>query len=225
MSGPFTPDEWAYNPDRAGASRTTRRREGSARTAGWLDTNNDGVLDKGGKPFKFDLLHHRRQRHGAQFGADLPGGAEEGGHPGRHRAARSGATVQAHPRRQLPGRLPGLELDPDPDVFAVFHSSQTPPKGQNFVYYNNPVADQLILQGRTELDLAKRKAALQQLHAVLAADQPYTWTIQVSAKWVISRRLHGVKESRGYGLFLWYPGELDWWIPREERIHDRPAGK
>ena len=111
------------------------------------------------------------------------------------------------------------------DLYGAFHSSQMPPKGQNFIYYNNPVADQLIMQGRTEFDFAKRKALLQQLEAVLADDQPYTWTIQVSEKWVINRRLHGVKDSRGFGLFTWYPGEFDWWIPRDERSHDRPAGK
>jgi hypothetical protein len=26
-----------------------------------------------------------------------------------------------------------------------------------------------------------------------------------------------VKESKGWGLFLWYPGELDWWIPKAQQ--------
>jgi peptide/nickel transport system substrate-binding protein len=119
----------------------------------------------------------------------------------------------------------GWQLDAEPDLYAALHSSQFPPKGQNFVYYSNPEADKLIEQGRTELDFNKRKATLQQLHAVLAEDQPYTWTIQVSEKWAISRHLHGVKESRGFGLFSWYPGPFDWWIPRDERMHDQGARK
>ena len=33
-----------------------------------------------------------------------------------------------------------------------------------------------------------------------------------------------MKESKGWGLYLWYPGELDWWIPaRTRRTHDASA--
>jgi len=112
------------------------------------------------------------------------------------------------------------DLDPDPDPFPQFHSSQIPPVGQNFVYYVNPVADKLIEQARRELDYNKRVKMYQQLHEMLAADQPYTWVIQVSVKWAVNKRIKNVKESHGWGLFTWYPGEMDWWIPRDQRTHD-----
>lgn len=225
MSGPFTPDEYPYNPavpvltyDPLGAKELFNN-------AGWFDTNNDGVLDKGGKPFKFDLYVFAGSPVGAQVGQIFQQELKKAGVQMN--------IVQLDPAQLLKQVLGGQyeavymgwQLDAEPDLYQVFHSTQTPPKGQNFVYYNNPVADQLILQGRGELNFAKRKAILQQLHAVLTADQPYTWTIQVSEKWVLSRRLHGVKVSPGYGLFTWYPGEFDWWIPRDERIHDRSPGK
>jgi ABC-type transport system substrate-binding protein len=85
------------------------------------------------------------------------------------------------------------------------------------VFYSNPAADALMDQGRRELDHTKRIAIYRQLHALLAADQPYTWTIQVSLKWALSKRLRNVKESKGWGLYLWYPGELDWWIPTAQQ--------
>jgi len=37
--------------------------------------------------------------------------------------------------------------------------------------------------------------------------------VQVSTKWAINKRIHGVKESSGWGIYLWAPGEMDWWIP------------
>src|SRR5690606_24420548 len=91
------------------------------------------------------------------------------------------------------------ELDPDPDPHSLFHSSQIPPRGQNIVYYSNPVADQLMDQARRELDQSKRKDLYWKLHEVLAEDQPYTWVCQVSVKWGVNRRVHGVVPSRGYG--------------------------
>ncbi|HEY2091038.1 MAG TPA: ABC transporter substrate-binding protein [Thermoanaerobaculia bacterium] len=225
MSGPFTPDEYAYNPAVPVLPYNPLAARELLNNAGWFDTNNDGLLDKGGKPFKFDMYVFAGSVSGSQFGQVF-----------QQELKKVGVDVNVIPldpaqllKHVLAGDYQavymGWSLDPEPDLYGAFHSSQIPPKGQNFVYYNNPVADQLITQARTELDFDKRKALLQQLHAVLTADQPYTWTIQVSEKWTISRHLHGVKESRGYGLFLWYPGEFDWWIPRDERVHDRSAGK
>src|SRR5207245_21414 len=80
-------------------------------------------------------------------------------------------------------------------------------------FYSNPEADRLMEEGRRELDQSKRKAIYQQLHALLADDQPYAWTLQVSSKWAVNKRLRDVKESKGWGLFNWVPGELGWWIP------------
>jgi peptide/nickel transport system substrate-binding protein len=225
MSGPFTPDEYAYNPAVPVLAYDPMGAKALLNNSGWFDTNNDGVLDKNGKPFKFDLYVFAGSAVGAQFGQIFQQELKKNGIEIN--------VVQLDPaqllKRVLSGDFQavymGWQLDAEPDLYAAFHSSQIPPKGQNFIYYNNPAADQLIMQGRTQLDFAKRKATLQQLHAVLSDDQPYTWTIQVSEKWVINRRLHNVKDSRGYGLFTWYPGEFDWWIPRDERVHDRPAGK
>jgi len=112
------------------------------------------------------------------------------------------------------------DLDPDPDPFALFHSSQIPPHGQNFVFYSNPEADRLIEEGRHELDQSKRITIYRKFHTLLADDQPYTWTVQVSSKWAVNRRLRNVKESRGWGLFDWYPSAYDWWIPNNQRTHD-----
>ena len=46
------------------------------------------------------------------------------------------------------------DLDPDPDPFAIFHSSQAPPHGQNLVFYSNPQADKLIDLARREMVIA-----------------------------------------------------------------------
>ena len=67
---------------------------------------------------------------------------------------------------------------------------------------------------------SRRAAIYRKLHVVLADDQPYTWTVQVSSKWAVNKGLRNVKESRGWGLFRWVPGENDWWIPGNQRTHD-----
>jgi peptide/nickel transport system substrate-binding protein len=115
------------------------------------------------------------------------------------------------------GTFLAWDLDLDPDLFSLFHSSQIPQAGQNFAFYSNKEVDRLIDAGRLEMDDTKRKEIYHQLHAILAEEQPYMWTFQVSTKWGLRHRVRNVEESDGLGLFLWYPSSLQWWLG-EQRL-------
>jgi peptide/nickel transport system substrate-binding protein len=215
MSGPFTPAEYAFNPhvptipyDPAAASRLFG-------AAGWLDRDADGVLEKDGKPFALAMLIPPGAAT-AQFAQITQAEMKRVGVRIEIRTIDGAAQVEQIRRGNFDSAYLGWELDADPDLHALFHSSQFPPRGQNFVFYSSAEADVLIDQARQELQPAKRKRLFWLLHAALADDQPYTWTVQVSAKWAISKRVKGVATSEAYGLFNWYPGEFDWWIAPED---------
>jgi peptide/nickel transport system substrate-binding protein len=214
MNGPFTPDEWAYNPDVPVIQYNPLEAQRILNSLGWVDSDHDGVLDKDGKPFKFDLL--------ITAGNSVSGPTAQ---LFQSELKKIGVQVNivsldfsAFMQRVLAGNFEaaqlGFDLDPDPDPFQIFHSSQFAPQGQNFVFYSSPEADKLMDAERTQLDLKKRVPIFRRLHEVLANDQPYTWTLQVSSKWAVNKRLRNVTESKGWGLNLWYPGELGWWIPK-----------
>lgn len=218
--GHFTPDMWAYNPevqpipyDPAGALKELN-------SLGWLDTNGDGILDKGGKPLRIEMIFVGGSGTSALFAqlyqSDLK---------------KIGVDLVVTPldgttaiKRMLSGNYQAgflsWDLDPDPDPFQILHSSQFPPTGQNFVFYKSAEADKLMELGRATFDQKKRIEIYHRLQQVLADDQPYAWTVQVSTKWAVTRRIHGVKESSGWGLYNWYPGELDWWIPARYRRNE-----
>ena len=62
----------------------------------------------------------------------------------------------------------------DPDFYyVIFYSKNIPPDGQNRGYYNNPKVDQLILQGRSTFDRAKRKPAYAEIQKIVQEDLPY----------------------------------------------------
>jgi len=223
MNGPFTPDQWAYNPDVPVIEYNPQQAQRILNSLGWLDTNHDGILDKGGKPFKIEMLISGGANPSNPFSQLFQSELRKIG----VQLVITPLDPSAFIQRALAGNYQcaylSWDLDPDPDPFPLFHSSQIPPHGQNFVFYSNPEADRLMEEGRRELDQSKRTTIYHQLHALLADDQPYTWTVQVSSKWAINKRVHNVKESRGWGLFKWYPGELDWWIPSNQRTHDAAA--
>jgi len=220
MTGPFTPDQWAYNPEVPAIEYNPQQALHILNSMGWLDTNHDGVLDKDGKPLRLQMIVFSGSLASTQFGPLF-----------QAELKKIGVQLDIVPlepstfiNRVLSGDYQcaymNWKLDPDPDPFNLFHSSQFPPRGQNFVFYSNPQADQLIEAGRREFDQSKRQKIYRQLHALLADDQPYTWTVEVSSKWAVSKRLHDVKISRGWGLFGWVPGEFGWWVPRDQRTHD-----
>ncbi len=215
MNGHFMPEDWAYNP----AVPVIRHDPAAAKAllaeVGWRDTNGDGVLDRNGKPFKFALIIMTGNPVTKQLGQMVQSELKAIGVDVELQLLDGATAIGQLQRGNYEALYSGWDLDPDPDPYALFHSSQTPPRGQNFVYYSNPEADRLIVAARRELDQSKRKDLYHQLHAVLSEDQPYTWMIQSSAKWALSSRVRNAEISRGFGFFLWDPGELGWWLAED----------
>ena len=220
MNGPFTPDEWAYNPDVPVVQYNPQDAQRMLASVGWLDTDHDGVLDKGGKPFKFDMLINSGSATALPFAVPLQQELKKLGVQMNIVTVDPAAFLQRFLAGNFDATYLAWDLDPDPDPFPLFHSSQFPPTGQNTVFYSNPEVDRLIMAERTQIDINKRIPIFRQLHAILAEDQPYTWTLQVSTKWAVNKRIRGIGDSKGWGPNLWYPGEFAWWIPKRLRTHE-----
>ena len=83
----------------------------------------------------------------------------------------------------------GWSMGIDPDLYQIWHSSQTGPHQLNFVGYRNPEADDLIVRIRQEYDFRRQVELCHRLHAIIARDQPYTFLYV--GKWtaVLDRRI------------------------------------
>jgi peptide/nickel transport system substrate-binding protein len=212
VTGPFTPDEWACNPIVKPVPYDLVQAKRILTAHGWTDRDGDGVLEKNGKPFTFDFVVISGNAATQQLGQMLQAEWKKIGVAAQIVTLDGAAAIQRVIAGSYDAAYLAWDLDPDPDPYALFHSSQAPPRGQNIVFYSNPEADRLIERARRELDQTKRKALYWQLHALLAAEQPYTWTVQVSSKWGINKRVRGVESSSATGFFSWFPGELGWWL-------------
>ncbi len=217
MNGPFTPDQWSYNPEVPVIQYDPAETKRVLNSLGWVDTDGDGILDKNKKPFALEMFVVGGNGPSGPFAQLFQSELKNIGVDLKITTLDASAFIERVMSGNFQTCYLSWDLDPDPDPRALFHSSQLPPNGQNVVFYSNPAADALMDQGRRELDHTKRIAIYRRLHALLAEDQPYTWTIQVSLKWAVSKRIRNVRESKGWGLYLWYPGELDWWIPAAQQ--------
>lgn len=212
VSGPFTSDEWAANPEVQPIEYNPTAAAAILASAGWRDTNGDGTLDRGGKPFALTMLilaGSETSRAQAQVFQDALKGI---GVQLEIKPLDAAAFYEVVLQRNYQAAYMSWANEPDPDPYENFHSSQFSPNGMNVVGYANAEADQLLEEARAELDHARRADLYHQLHDVLARDQPYLWTVQVSEKWAVNKRVQNVQTARGLGLFLWYPGPRGWWL-------------
>jgi peptide/nickel transport system substrate-binding protein len=214
MSGPFVPDEWAYNPTVPVLRYDPNEAKRILTSIGWLDRNGDGVVEKDGRPFRFSLIVLSRTGTGMQFAQLLQSELKKIGVQMEISVMEGASGLQRVLGGNYEAAYLAWDLDADPDVYALFHSSQTPPRGQNFVFYSNKEADRLMEAGRRELDQSKRTEIYHQLHALLADEQPYLWVLQVSSKWGVNRRVRGIELSPALGPYMWYPGEFSWWLAK-----------
>jgi ABC-type transport system substrate-binding protein len=83
----------------------------------------------------------------------------------------------------------GWQMGIDPDLYQIWHSSQTHPYQLNFVGFKNKEADDLIIKIRREYDHQKQVAYCHRLHEIIAQEQPYTFLYV--AKWtaVLDKRI------------------------------------
>jgi peptide/nickel transport system substrate-binding protein len=83
----------------------------------------------------------------------------------------------------------------DPDIFNIFNSARFPPSGTNRGFYSNPQVDELIEEGRRELDQQKRTEIYGRLQQILSQQVPainlwYFDNVLVHSKRVRNIRLH-----------------------------------
>jgi ABC-type transport system substrate-binding protein len=83
----------------------------------------------------------------------------------------------------------GWSMGIEPDLYQIWHSSQTNPHQLNFVAFNNSEADDLIIKIRQEYDHERQVAYCHRLHEIIAREQPYTFLYVTKWTAVLDERI------------------------------------
>jgi ABC-type transport system substrate-binding protein len=198
ITGPFIKQSDHYNRSIPPLEYNPQKAEALLNEAGWRKVN--GKMMKDGKPLEFTLItnHGNEQRKAIAVVV-------------QDSWKRIGVNVKVDTvewavfiKKYINGLnfdtvILGWRMGLDPDLYQIWHSSQTNPGHLNFVGYKNPKADDLIIKIRQEYDLKKQVAYTHALHKIIFEDQPYTflfvgkWTALLDRKIAIKKKLPGEK--------------------------------
>ncbi|MBI2899881.1 MAG: hypothetical protein HYY17_06835 [Planctomycetes bacterium] len=179
---------------------------------GWADTNRDGVLDKDKKDFAFTFMITTQNPVAEKIATAMKQSYEKAGILVTIRAFEWGAFLEEMDQDKFDCCSLGWSWDwPEQDLYQVWHSSQIAERGSNRVKFNNPAADKLIEDARTEFDDAKRFAMYQRLHEIVYDEQPYTFLFNPRAIVLFHKRFQGV---RSYPQGMHPRAGFEWWVPK-----------
>ncbi len=106
------------------------------------------------------------------------------------------------------------KLGPDPDPFIFWHSSQSKNPGLNLTGFNNPIADKLISEARSNTNKNIRDDKYRQFQALISEETPAIFLNQSMYIYAIDHSMKGVglanlydTPNRFYDLPNWYLDE------------------
>ena len=202
ITGPFVKQTDYYNHslkpvpyDPEGALRLLEE-------AGWR-RNEEGWLEKGGKRFQFTLITNSGNDLRKAILAIAQDGWKQIGIDVRTDLLEWAVFIQERVNKaDFDALILGWSMGIEPDLYQIWHSSQTNPYQLNFVSFKNPQADDLIIKIRQEYNHESQVAYCHRLHEIIAKEQPYTflyvgkWTAVLDKKIVLKET-----DSRGNVIY------------------------
>jgi peptide/nickel transport system substrate-binding protein len=211
VSGPFYVNSWAYDKSVKPHPFDPNRARELLDEAGWTDHDGDGIRDRDGVKFEFQMLITSGSNTAQQFALLLQEECAKAGIKVEIRQLEGSTFFDRVDKGQFDACMLAWILDLDPDVFDTFHSSMVPPEGLNHGFYSNAKVDSLLEAGRVEFDREKRAEIYHQVHRIMHEDPPYTFVNAVPRKRAVARRINGIVVAPT-GMFDFWPGANYWYI-------------
>ncbi|MBO7749017.1 peptide-binding protein [Paenibacillus sp. MWE-103] len=183
LNAPFLPTSWAYDANAAvNYTYDTEQAKKLLAEDGWKP-GKDGILEKDGHRFSFDLQYNAGNARREQVAAVVQQNLKDVGIEVVPKAIEFSAWID---QNVTPGKYEAILLgwslsNPDPDGESIFSSKYFPPAGQNSGWYKNTKLDELWVKGYSTVDQNERKAAYAEVAKEISTDLPYVFLYQYGA--------------------------------------------
>lgn len=207
-TGPFPPQSWAYNPDVKDYEYNPEKARQLLSELGWHDTDGDGYLEKNGRTLEFTILTNQGNKLRSLSAEIIQSHLKRVGMKVNVRIVEWSTFIHRFiDKKDFDAVILGWNLSRDPDQYSIWNSKQTGEGQYNFISYNNPEIDNLLLRGRRTFDFEKRRAVYHRMHAVFAEDLPYIFLYHPEALPVVHKRFKGPEVTPaglGWNFNKWY---------------------
>jgi peptide/nickel transport system substrate-binding protein len=206
VTGNFMPGTPASNPEVEPWPFDPQAAQELLDEAGWVDSDGDGIRDRDGTPFRFEMLigsgSSTAENVATIFQEELARVGIEMG----IRQLEWASMLQRTTSREFDAMMMGWQMPPDPDPYQVWHSSQAD-AGSNYVGFEHARADDIIEQARVAFNDDERNALYREFHSIVHEEQPYTFMFNPLALLAVDKRVHNVN------MYTYGPQSLEWFVP------------
>lgn len=218
IASPYKPGTRWSNPDLQPYPYDPQKARSLLKQAGFVDSDGDGILERDGKPFSFEIITNQNkereksavliQRRLKEIGIDV-----------QIRAIEWASFISRFIKTgDFDVVVLGWGLGLDPDQYNIWHSSQQAPGQFNFIGYHNPTVDKLLEQGRLELNPDKRQKIYHEFARVLLEDSPIVYLSAGYGLTAIHKRVKGI-DNPAPPAGIGHNSE-DWYIPQPLRRNE-----
>ncbi|RMF15432.1 MAG: peptide-binding protein [Candidatus Dadabacteria bacterium] len=213
-TGPYRPGMWYYKQVTADPAYDPGTAKDLLAAAGYTDHDGDGVIDRNGVPFKFEIVTNQGNLQRKQVAEIIQDSLRKLGIEVSIRIVEWSAFLEEFIyKKRFDAVILGWNTGIDPDQYDIWHSSRTGPREFNFVGYRNPEVDELLIAGRRTFDKEQRKAIYGRFQDILAWEQPYTFLYISDSLPAVHNRVRGIRLAEA-GIMYNFE---DWWIPRAQQ--------
>jgi peptide/nickel transport system substrate-binding protein len=174
---------------------------------GWKDSDGDGVLDKGGKPFSFELGSNAGNQQRNDAAVMIQEQLKQVGVQVQPRVMEFGTLMSQADAGQFAALIAGLTIDTGMDLTVYFHSRSVG-TALNFIRYRDPEVDRLTEQVLSVADLEQARPHLKRMQQIMHRDQPLTFLWESQRLNAANRRIQDVKPNVLQVLF----NAKEWWV-------------
>ncbi len=207
-TGPYKTDTWVYNNKVQKYPYNPDKARQLLAAAGWSDSDDDGVLDKGGRPFAFTIVTNQGNDLRIKTGEIIQRRFKEVGVDVKLRVIEWAAFLKEFiDPSNFDATILGWTGGPEPDQYNIWHSSKIGPRKLNFIGFRNAEADDLLERGRRTFDQAERKQIYDRFQEILAEEQPYTFLYLSKALPAVASRIQNIEQAPArirYNFIRWY---------------------
>ena len=219
-ASPYMSDLWVhkddleplpYDPDGAAALLAE---------AGWSDHDGDGVLDKDGRPFRFEILTMAGNDLRQDVLVMIQDQLARVGIEASQRAVEFNTLFSREASREFDCTFLAMGIPTNLDLSFFFHSRSIE-EGYNFASYSEPELDQVLDDLQVEVDPGVARTLYDRVQEIIYRDQPVTFLYEPQSLVPIRRSLRHVDPN---AISIYYNLE-HWELAKDAENGDAEDGQ